>query len=149
MTMIRYLFLLVRIPLVMLHVDVTVVVRHFLLGVTVCLQDLFFVAVISVATPLGWISVVIITQRLLGIDGCPHYLCLVARTCALQLGYALFVFFQIVLAIIPCKSLCCWALLWEAPACAYFHCCCPAQCPRRIPSFNTPPTQRVSLDPSR
>ena len=37
-------------PLVMLQVDVTVVVRHLVLGLTVCLQDLFFVAVISVAT---------------------------------------------------------------------------------------------------
>ena len=49
--MIRYLFLLVRISLVKLQVDSTVVVRHLLLGLTVCLQDLFFVAVISVATP--------------------------------------------------------------------------------------------------
>ena len=31
--------------------DVTVVVRHLLLGITVCLQDLFFVAIISVASP--------------------------------------------------------------------------------------------------
>ena len=48
--------------LVMLQVDVTVVVRH-LLGVTVCLQDLFFVAEFSVATPLGWNSMVIIAHR--------------------------------------------------------------------------------------
>ena len=74
-------------PLVML-------VRHLLLlGVAVCLQDLFFVAIISVASPLGRISVVIITHRHLGIDGCRHHLCLVARTCALPLGYAFCVLF--------------------------------------------------------
>ena len=38
-------------------------------------------------------SVAIIAQRLLGIDGCPHRLCLVAHTCALPLGYALFILF--------------------------------------------------------
>ena len=43
--------------------------------------------------PLGRISVAIIAHRLLGIDGCPHHVCLVARTCALPLGYALFVLF--------------------------------------------------------
>ena len=35
---------------------------------------------------------VIIAHPLLGIDGCPHHLSQVARTYALQLGYALFVF---------------------------------------------------------
>ena len=42
-------------PLVMLQVDVTVVVRHLLLFLTVCLQDLFFVAVISVPTS-SWLD---------------------------------------------------------------------------------------------
>ena len=69
-------------------------VRHLLLlGVTVCLQDLFFVAIISVASPLLAESVAIIAHRLLGIDGCSHHLCLVARACALPLGYALFILF--------------------------------------------------------
>ena len=62
-----------------------------LLGVTACLQDLFFMAIISVASPsLVGSFVVIIAHRFLGIDGCPHHFCLVARTCVLPLGYALF-----------------------------------------------------------
>ena len=64
---------------------VVMLVRHLLLlGVTVCLQNLFFVAIISVSTPLGRITVAIIAHPLLGIDGCRHHLCLVARTCALR-----------------------------------------------------------------
>ena len=52
-------------------------VRHLLpLGVVVCLLDLFFLAIVSVA-----VSAVIITHRLLRIDGCRHQLCLVAHLC--------------------------------------------------------------------
>ena len=75
-------------PLVML-------VRHLLLlRVTVCLQDPFFVAFISVASP-SWPDPYgdHRSPASRDIDGCPHHLCLVARPCALPLGYALFILF--------------------------------------------------------
>ena len=75
-------------PLVML-------VRHLLLlGVIVCLQDPFFVAIISVASP-SWPDLCGDHRSPFSrdIDGCPHHLCLVARTCALPLGHALFILF--------------------------------------------------------
>ena len=135
--MIRYLFLLVRILLVMLQVDVTVVVRHLLLGLTVCLQDLFFVAVISVATP-SWPDLCGDHRSLASRD---RWLSSPSLPCSAH-AYALQRFKN-------GFALCCWTLLSRAPTCAFLHCSCPAQCPRRIPSFNTPPTQRVSLAASR
>ena len=82
-----------------------ILVRHLLLLViTVRLQDLFFVAIVSVASSLGRISVAIIAHRLLGIDGCPHHLCFVALVPCRQA--VLFPFFPIVLAVLPCKWVC-------------------------------------------
>ena len=91
-------------PLVML-------VRHLLLlGVTVCLQDLFFVAIISVASP-SW-------PELCGDDRtpasrdrwlsssslpCSAHLCLAVRPCSFQT-------FLIILTIIPCSWVCSSAL---------------------------------------
>ena len=40
------LFLLGQIPLMMLQADAIIVDRHLLLGLTLCLQDLLFVAII-------------------------------------------------------------------------------------------------------
>ena len=118
-------FLLGHIPLV------SRVVRHLLLGLTVCLQDLLFVAIISMA-PSPWPDLCgdhrspAFWDRWLS---SPSLLC--ARTCALQLGYALtffsrprdpslqsgmlffaavggcfFVFLLIVFAILQCLLLC-------------------------------------------
>ena len=47
----------------------------------VSLLDLFFVAIVSVSLLLLAVSAVIITHRLLRIDGCRHHLCLVAHLC--------------------------------------------------------------------
>ena len=87
-------------PLALIHANSPVLVlsgpnplvmfiRHLLLlGVTVCLQDLFFVAIISVASP-SWPNL----RRSSPTGFCPHHLCLVARSCALPLGYALCILF--------------------------------------------------------
>ena len=80
-------------PLVMLQVDVTVVVRHLLLGVSVCLQDLFFVAIISVASS-SWPDLCGDHRSPASRDrwlSSPSLPC--SALCALQLGYALFVLF--------------------------------------------------------
>ena len=138
-------------PLVML-------VRHLLLlGVTVCLQDLFFVAIISVASS-SW-------PDLCGDYRSPasrdRWLSSPSLPCSVHLCFS---FFLIILVILSCSWVCSSALhvvdwkrllsvLMNTPepssdlTCAFLHCCCPAQCPRGIP--NTPPAQRVSIDASR
>ena len=89
-------------PLVML-------VRH-LLGVTVCLQDHFFVAVISVATP-SWPDLCgdrhsrASRDRWRSSPSLPYsaHLCLAVRLCSFRS-------FLIVLAILPCSWVCSSAL---------------------------------------
>ena len=93
-------------PLVVLQVDVTVVVRHLLLGVTVCLQDLFFVAIISVASP-SWPDLCGDHRSPASRDRwlsspplpCGAHLCLAVRPCSFRS-------FLIVLAILPCSWVC-------------------------------------------
>ena len=88
-------------PLVMLQVDVTAVVRHLLLGVTVCLQDLFLVAIISVASP-SWPDLCGDHRSPASRDRwltspslpCSAHLCLAVRLCYFRS-------FLIVLAILP------------------------------------------------
>ena len=90
-------------PLVML-------VRHLLLGVTVCLQDLFSVAIISVASP-SWPDLCgdyrspASRDRWLSSPSlpCSAYLCLAVRLCSFRS-------FLIVLAIFPCSWVCSSAL---------------------------------------
>ena len=86
-------------------------VRHLLLlGVTVCLQDLFFVAIISVASP-SWPDLCgdhrspASRDRWLSSPSlpCSAHLCLAVRLCS-------FHSFLIVLAILPCSWVCSSAL---------------------------------------
>ena len=91
-------------PLVML------VRHHLLLGVTVCLQDLFFVAIISV-TSSSWPDLCGDHRSLASRDRwlsspslpCSAHLCLAVRLCS-------FHSFLIVLAILPCSWVCSSAL---------------------------------------
>ena len=90
-------------PLVML-------VRNLLLGVTVCLQDLFFVAIISVASS-SWPDLCgdhrspASRDRWLSSPSlpCSAHLCLAGRLCSFRS-------FLIVLAIFPCSWVCCSTL---------------------------------------
>ena len=97
-------------PLVILQAYVTLVVRHLLLGVTVCLQDHFFVAIISVASP-SWPDLCgdhrspASRDRWLSSPSlpCSAHLCLAVRLCSFRS-------FLIVLAILPCRWVCFSAL---------------------------------------
>ena len=86
-------------------------VRHLLLlGVTVCLQDLYFVAIISVASP-SWPDLCgdrrtpTCRDRWLSSPSLPYsaHLCLAVRLCSFRS-------FLIVLAILPCSWVCSSAL---------------------------------------